>query len=117
MAACHGAKRHVKTRTNRERWDQINQKKRTYAQGSTLAKDLTDQEAKALLDYVATNFSSSRAGSGRPKPDPNNRLPRTLLQNEATKYIAVEYELPNPNSEPHEVTVDAGGSALCTQRT
>lgn len=114
--ACHDAQRTVRTRANRERWDQIIQNMRAYAQGSTLAKDLTDQEAKALLDYVATNFSGSRAGGGRPKPDPNSRLPRTLLQGEATKYIAVEYELPNPNSEPHEVTVDAGGNGWVTQR-
>jgi virginiamycin B lyase len=89
---------------------------RAYAQGSTLAKDLTDQEEKVLLDYVTTNFSGSRAGSGRSKPDPNSRLPRTLLTGEATQYIAVEYELPNLNAEPHEVTVDADGNGWVTQR-
>ena len=68
------------------------------------------------MNYVATNFSGSRAGDGKPKPDPNSRLPRTLLQGEATKYIALEYELPNPNAEPHEVTVDAEGNAWVTQR-
>jgi virginiamycin B lyase len=114
--ACHDAQRTVRARASRARWEEIILNMRTYAQGSTLAQDLTDQEAKVLLDYVATNFSGSRAGDGKPKPDPNSRLPRTLLQGEATKYIAVEYELPNPNAEPHEVTVDAEGNAWVTQR-
>jgi virginiamycin B lyase len=114
--ACHDAQRTVRARANRSRWEEIILNMRAYAQGSTLAKDLTDQEDKVLLDYVATNFSGSRAGSGRPKPDPNSRLPRTLVQGEATKYIAVEYELPNLNAEPHEVTVDAEGNGWVTQR-
>ncbi len=114
--ACHDAQRTVRARASRERWEEIILNMRAYAQGSTLAKDLTDQEAKVLLDYVAANFSGSRAGSGRPKPDPNSRLPRTLLQDEATKYISVEYELPNLNAEPHEVTVDSEGNGWVTQR-
>jgi mono/diheme cytochrome c family protein len=114
--ACHDAQRTLRTRANRDRWHQIIQNMRAYAQGSTLAKDLTDQEEKILLDYVATNFSGSRSGSERPKPDPNSRLPRALLQGEATKYMAVEYELPNLNAEPHEVTVDAEGNGWVTQR-
>jgi hypothetical protein len=88
---------------------------RLYARGSTLAKDLTDQEAKVLLDYVATNFGA-RDRTARPKPDPNSRLPRTLLQGEATKYIAVEYELPIRDAEPHEVAVDSDGNGWVSQR-
>jgi virginiamycin B lyase len=114
--ACHDAQRTVRARANRSRWEEIILNMRAYAQGSTLAKDLTDQEEKVLLDYVTTNFSGSRAGSGRQKPDPNSRLPRTLATGEATKYIAVEYELPNLNAEPHEVTVDAEGNGWVTQR-
>jgi virginiamycin B lyase len=113
---CHDAQRIVRVRANRDRWEQIILNMRAYAQGSTLAKDLTDQEEKVLLEYMATNFSGSRTGSGRPKPDPNSRLPRTLLTGEETKYIAVEYELPNLNAEPHEVTVDAEGNGWVTQR-
>ena len=113
---CHDAQRVLRARLNRERWQEVILNMRLYAQGSTLAKDLTDQEEKILLDYVAKNFSGSREGSGRPKPDPNSRLPRTLLQGEATKYIAVEYELPNPNAEPHEVAVDSEGNGWVSQR-
>jgi len=114
--ACHDAQRTVRTRADRGRWQQIILNMRAYAQGSTLAKDMTDQEAKVLLDYVATNFSDRDRAGKKPKPDPNSRLPRTLLRGEATKYIAVEYELPNPNSEPHEVTVDSEGNGWVTQR-
>ncbi len=113
---CHDAQRVLRARLNRERWQEVILNMRLYAQGSTLAKDLTDQEEKVLLDYVTANFSGSRAGSGRPKPDANSRLPRTLLQDEATKYIAVEYELPNLNAEPHEVAVDSEGNGWVSQR-
>ncbi|MBI4483753.1 MAG: carboxypeptidase regulatory-like domain-containing protein [Acidobacteria bacterium] len=112
---CHDAQRTVNARADRARWLEIIHDMRIYAQGSTLAKDLTDQEEEVLLDYVATNFSD-RGGRERPKPDPNSRLPRTLLQGEATRYIAVEYELPNTNAEPHEVTVDSDGNGWVTQR-
>ncbi len=114
--SCHDAQRTVRTRAGRGRWEEIIRNMRLYAQGSTLAKDLTDQEEKVLLDYVATNFSGARSGAGRSKPDPNSRLPRTLVRGEATKYIAVEYELPNPNAEPHEVTVDSEGNGWVSQR-
>ncbi len=114
--SCHNAQRIVRVRAERPRWEVIVQNMRAYAQGSTLAKDLTDQEEKTLLDYVAANFSGSRTGSGRPAPDPNSRLPRVLLQGEATKYVAVEYELPNNKAEPHEITVDMDGNGWVIQR-
>ena len=114
--SCHDAQRVVRVRAERPRWEAIVQNMRAYVQGSTLAKDLTDQEEKTLLDYVAANFSGSGTGSGRPAPDPNSRLPRTLLQGEPTKYIAVEYELPNNKAEPHEVTVDMDGNGWVIQR-
>jgi sugar lactone lactonase YvrE len=88
---------------------------RLYARGSTLSNDLTDQEAQTLLDYVATNFGA-RERTARPKPDPNSRLPRTLVQGEATKYMAVEYELPIADAEPHEIAVDSEGNGWVSQR-
>lgn len=113
---CHDAQRVVRVRADRSRWEEIIRNMRLYAQGSTLAKDLTDQEEKVLLDYVATNFSRSRERAARPKPDPNSRLPRTLLQGEATEYIAVEHELPIRDAEPHEVAVDSEGNGWVSQR-
>jgi len=113
--SCHDAQRIARVRANRDRWQTIVQNMRAYAQGSTLAKPLTDEEARVVLDYVMANFSGP-GGSGRPAPDPNSRLPRTLVKGDATKYIAVEYELPNNKAEPHEVTVDLEGNAWVTQR-
>ena len=112
---CHDAQRIARLQANSERWQAIVQNMRVYAQGSTVAKALTDEETKVVLGYVMANFSGS-GGRGRPAPDPNSRLPRTLVQGEAAKYIAVEYELPNNKAEPHEVAVDLEGNAWVTQR-
>jgi len=112
---CHDAQRVVRGRYDRGRWEEVIRNMRLYAQGSTLAKDVTDQEARIVLDYLATNFSP-RERAARPKPDANSRLPRTLLQGEATKYLAVEYELRIPDAEPHEVTVDGDGNGWVSQR-
>jgi virginiamycin B lyase len=113
--SCHDAQRIVRVRANRDRWQTILTNMRAYAQGSTAAKPLTDDESRAVMEYVIANLSEGGAG-GKPPPDPNSRLPRTLLKGAATKYIAVEFELPNPKAEPHEVTVDLDGNAWVTQR-
>ncbi|HEX9444742.1 MAG TPA: carboxypeptidase regulatory-like domain-containing protein [Candidatus Binatia bacterium] len=112
---CHDTQRIARVRANGDRWQAILRNMRAYAEGSTAAKPLTDDEAKMVLDYALANFSEGGAG-GRPKPDPNSRLPHALLKGAALKYIAVEYELPNPGAEPHEVTVDLAGDAWVTQR-
>jgi virginiamycin B lyase len=112
---CHDAQRISRVQANRDRWQTIMRNMGAYAQGSTAAKPLTDNEAKIVLDYVLANFSGV-GGTGRPAPDPNSRLPRTLAQGEAAKYIAVEYELPDNKAEPHEVSVDLQGNGWVTQR-
>jgi virginiamycin B lyase len=113
--SCHDTQRIVRVRASRDRWQTILTNMRMYAQGSTAFKPLTDEEATVVFDYVLANFSEGGAG-GKPKPDPNSRLPRALLKGDATRYVAVEYELPNPSAEPHEVTVDLDGNAWVTQR-
>jgi len=112
---CHDSQRIARVQANQERWQTILRNMATYAQGSTAAKTLTEDEAKTVLAYVMANFSGS-GGTGRPAPDPNSRLPRTLVQGEAAKYIAFEYELPNNKAEPHEIAVDLNGNAWVTQR-
>jgi virginiamycin B lyase len=112
---CHEAQRITRVQANRDRWETIVRNMRVYAQGSTAAKPLSDEETKVVMDYVMANFSGT-GGSGRPAPDPNSRLPRTLVQGEAAKYVAVELELPNNKAEPHEITVDLDGNAWVTQR-
>jgi Carboxypeptidase regulatory-like domain len=68
---CHDAQRVVRARVDRDRWEEIIRNMRLYARGSTLSKDLTDQEAKVLLDYLATNFGareSRKAEAGSKQP-------------------------------------------------
>ena len=112
---CHDAARIVRVRADQARWEEIILNMRLYARGSNFAKDVTDQEAKVLADYFTTNYNA-RDRVARVKPDPNSRLPRTLLQGEATKYMAVEYELPDASAEPHEITADAEGNGWVSQR-
>ena len=112
---CHDAARVARVRADRERWEEVILNMRLYARGSNFAKDLTDQEAKVLADYFTTNYNA-RDRVARVKPDPNSRLPRTLLQGDAIKYMAVEYELPDASAEPHEITADAEGNGWVSQR-
>ena len=71
--SCHDAQRVIRVRADRNRWNQIIQNMRAYSQGSTLAKNLTDQEARVLLDYSVANFAPRPGATARPKPDPNSR--------------------------------------------
>ena len=112
---CHDAARIVRLRADQARWDEVILNMRLYARGSNFAKDLTEQEAKVLANYFATNYSA-RDRVARARPDPNSRLPRTLLQGDATKYMVVEYELPDATAEPHEITADSEGNGWVSQR-
>jgi streptogramin lyase len=112
---CHDAARIARRRADHAVWEEVILNMRLYARGSNFAKDLTDQEAKVLTNYFATVYSN-RDRVARVKPDPNSRLPRTLLQGDATKYIAVEYELPDAAAEPHEITADSEGNGWVSQR-
>jgi streptogramin lyase len=114
--SCHDAQRIVRSRGTQARWRQVLFSMRLYAEGSTLAKALTAEEEKVVLAYFAANYAAA-PGSARAKPDPFSRLPRTLLPPAARNYIVVEYELPNPRSQPHEVAVDHDGNGWVTQRT
>lgn len=112
---CHDTQRISRVRASRERWQTVLNNMRMYAQGSTAAKPLSDDEFHTVFDYVMANFSENNAG-GRPKPDANSRLPRQLVKGEGMKYVAVEFELPNNTVEPHEVAVDLDGNGWVTQR-
>jgi streptogramin lyase/cytochrome c5 len=113
---CHDAQRIVRSRGNEARWQQVVRTMISYAQGSTVAKPLTDAEEKVLLAYLATNYGPVPGAAARPKPDPFSRLPRTLQPPEARGYMVVEYELPNPRAEPHEVAADSQGNGWVSQR-
>ena len=113
--SCHDAQRIVRSRGTQARWREVVHSMQLYAQGSTLAKPLTNDEERVLLAYLAANYGPDPANA-KPRPDPLSRLPRTLLPPEARGYIVVEYELPNPRAQPHEVAVDLEGNGWVTQR-
>ena len=110
---CHDSQRIVRSRGAPARWQQVIDTMKAYAQGSTVATPITDDEQKVLLAYVSANFGPAPGGP-KPKPDPFSRLPRTLQPPEARDYIVVEYDLVNPRAEPHEMAVDPA-SASTTQ--
>ena len=115
-SACHDAARIANARYDRAHWLDIIDDMQAYARGSEIARELTNEEVNVLLDYLLANFADARGHRGR-QVDANSRLPRTLLSGDATKYVAVEFELPNTNVEPHELTVDNQGNSWLTQRT
>ncbi|PYS13706.1 MAG: hypothetical protein DMG15_10330 [Acidobacteria bacterium] len=115
--ACHDAARIANARYDRAHWLDIIDDMQEYARGSEIARELTNEEVNVLLDYLLANFSDANGGRrGRQSVDPNSRLTRTLLTGDATKYVAVEFELPKTNVEPHEITVDNQGNGWLTQR-
>jgi streptogramin lyase len=115
--ACHDLQRVVRSRGNQARWRQVLHTMKLYAQGSTFARALTDEQEKLVLAYLAKNFRPGAGGAAKGKPDPFSRLPRTLQPAAARDYIVVEYEMPNARSEPHEIAVDFDGNGWVTQRT
>jgi streptogramin lyase/cytochrome c5 len=112
---CHDSQRIVRSRGAPARWQQVIETMKAYAQGSTVATPITDDEQKVLLAYVSANFGPAPGGP-KPKPDPFSRLPRTLQPPEARDYIVVEYDLVNPRAEPHEMAVDPLGNGWVSQR-
>src|SRR5947207_5966695 len=56
---CHDAQRIVRSRGNEARWQQVLRPMTLYAQGSTLAKPLSGDEAKVLLAYLSTNYAAA----------------------------------------------------------
>lgn len=113
--ACHDAARVVRTRADKERWQQIMLNMKLYAQGSNFAKALDAGEEKTVLAYLIANYAP-QPGEAKSKPDPLSRLPRTLQPAGQRDYIVVEYELPNARAQPHEVAVDDEGNGWVTQR-
>src|SRR5262249_15691319 len=77
---CHEADGIANSQMTKEGWKDEIDTMRAYMQGSNTAKDLTDEEEVALLDYVSTNFGPvERSGRAPRVVDPNSRLPRTLM--------------------------------------
>ncbi len=103
---CHFLYRPTQMRWTHDNWVQKIAWMRERIHEKPGAIDLTDQEEKIVVEYLAKNFSDKA-----PKADPNGRLSRTLLQGPAAKYIAVDFAVPNPDSALHDITVDPRGVA------
>jgi len=101
---------HYLHRLTQERWSHANwEQKITWMRERIKERgviDLTDQEQKTVVDYLAKNYSVDA-----PRAAPNGRLSRTLLSGDAAKYIAVDFAGPNPDAAFHDVTIDARGVA------
>src|SRR6516164_3416892 len=107
---CHFLYRLTQMRWTHDNWEKKIAWMRERIHEKRGAVDLTDQEQKTVVDYLAKNFSDTT-----PKPDPNGRLSRTALQGAAAKYIAVDFAVPNPDSALHDITVDPRGIAWVNQ--
>jgi virginiamycin B lyase len=103
---CHFLHRPTQMRWSRNNWEKKIAWMRERIHDKPGAQDLTDQEEKIVVDYLAKNFSDTA-----PKADPNGRLSRTLLQGDAARYIAVDFAVPNSDSALHDITVDPRGVA------
>ena len=103
---CHFLRRPTQMRWTHDNWEKKIAWMRERIHEKPGAVDLTDQEAKIVVDYLAKNFSNDA-----PKADPNGRLSRTLLQGDAARYIAVDFAVPNPDAALHDITVDPRGIA------
>ena len=103
---CHFLHRLTQMRWTHENWEQKIAWMRERIHERPGAQDLTEQEQKTVVDYLAKNFSDTT-----PKPDPNGRLSRTLLQGEAARYVAVDYAVPNSDSALHDIALDPRGVA------
>ncbi len=103
---CHFLHRLTQMRWTRNNWEQKIAWMRERIHEKPGAQDLTDQEQKTVVDYLAKNFSDTT-----PKPDPNGRLSRTVLQGAAARYIAVDFAVPNSDAALHDIAVDPRGIA------
>jgi virginiamycin B lyase len=107
---CHFLRRLTQMRWTHDNWEKKIAWMRERIHERPGAIDLTDQEAKTVVDYLAQNFSDTT-----PKADPNGRLSRTLLQGAAARYIAVDFAVPNPDAALHDIAVDSQGVAWVNQ--
>src|SRR5437588_9209364 len=107
---CHFLHRLTQMRWTHKNWEKKIAWMRERIHERSGAVDLTDQEERTVVDYLAKNFSNTT-----PKADPNGRLSRTLLQGDAARYIAVDFEGPNPDGALHDIAVDPRGIAWVNQ--
>ena len=106
---CHELWRVVLLKFNEPKWKVTVERMREHIHDAGVT-DITDVEEKALVTYLGKNYTGL-PGSANARPDPNSRLPRTLVQDPAArKYVVVDLDIPTPDVKPHDITVDSGGN-------
>jgi virginiamycin B lyase len=111
---CHETERIVLLRFDKLKWEMTVARMREYIADAGV-NEVSDQEARTVVDYLAKNYSGD-PGTRNQRPDPNSRLPRTLVQGAAARYIALDYEMPAPDRGAHDVTTDPRGNAWIAER-
>jgi streptogramin lyase len=109
---CHDTERFVGFHMPREDWAFTVRRMRARMRTAKI-RDLTPEEAKLAIDYLFSHFAPVR------EVDPNDRLPRNLLEGKALHYRAVQYDIADTmvGSEPHDIAVDPGGNGWVSQRS
>ncbi len=112
---CHETERIVLLHFDQAKWESTIDRMREYIQEGH-ARDITEEEKTTLISYLTKNYSGA-PGTISARPDPNSRLPRTLVQGPAANYVAFDFELPrDPERDPHDVTTDPRGNAWMSER-
>ena len=107
---CHTINRVAASRKDANAWANTIQEMTEIAEGSGIDL-LSEDEITTLYEYVVENLPAIET-----PPDPNARLPRTLMTADQRNYRVVQYDLPNIGSEPHDVAVDHNGHGWANQR-
>lgn len=112
---CHETERIVLLRFDRAKWESTVDRMREYIADLGMV-EVSDEEEATIVNYLTKNYSGG-PGMANARPDPNSRLPRTLLKGAAANYMAVDFELPrDPERDPHDLTVDPRGNAWIAER-
>jgi len=115
---CHELYRIVLQRWTKEKWAEKVENMRERLRADTSGKKYTEwtaEEAKIVVDYLAKNYSGE-PGTANAKFDLNGRLSRTLLKGDAAKYVAMDFEIPIHDTEPHDLVIDPRGVAWTNYR-
>ncbi len=111
---CHSTDERVgPRRTSREEWQ------KTVTKMGLLLRErrvpVTDDEEKAMVDYLAKNFGPDNPPyRERHTPDPNEHFPAKLLQGTEAKYVAMELDL-RALAGAFDIAVDSQGIAWVSE--
>jgi hypothetical protein len=107
--SCHTQENWAGLGQSRDRWHELVEEMQKNIKEAGMPQ-LSHEESETLINYFTASW--------KPKgdPDPNSRFPHQLMKGEQLKYRVVQFDLPNPKVEPHDVAVDPWGIAWSNQR-